>query len=274
MPVVRTSTRWAGLAVSVSLLLVTPPAVAASHVTAPPVHGRFDYQIGGSYTPRADVRIVDRDRHSKPAPGVYSICYVNAFQTQPEENGWWLKHHPDLLLRNAKGKLVQDPGWPGESLFDTSTSAKRAALMKVHGRWLDYCAMKGFRAVEPDNLDSWTRSHGLLTKAENLAFAKLLVVRGHHDGLAMAQKNTTELGSAGKSTAHFDFALAEECQVYTECGSYTSVYGRHVIEIEYTDNGRKAFTAACKARGSRISVILRDRDVVKRGRSAYRYSVC
>jgi Glycoside-hydrolase family GH114 len=249
-------------------------AQAAVHVTLPPIHGRFDYQIGGAYRPRSDVRIVDRDRMSTPAKGVYSICYVNAFQTQPEEDAWWKRVHPDLLLRNSAGHTVGDPGWPGEILLDTSTSAKRAALITVLGSWMDGCARKGFRAVEPDNLDSWTRSGGRLTKADNLAMAVLIVRRGHADGLAVAQKNTTELGSAGRRTAHFDFAIAEECQVYAECGDYTKWYGHRVIEIEYTDNGRAYFTKACKARGTKISIILRDRDVVPKGDKAYRYQVC
>jgi Glycoside-hydrolase family GH114 len=255
-------------------LLGLTPAQAAVHVTLPPVNGRFDYQIGGSYAPAAGVRIVDRDRQSSPANGIYSICYVNAFQTQPEEASWWRRLHPSLLLRDSAGHPVEDPDWPGEFMLDTSTATKRSALLKVVGSWLDGCAHKGFRAVEPDNLDSWTRSKGLLTKADNLAFAESLVRRGHHDGLAVAQKNTTELGSAGRRTARFDFAIAEECQVYAECGAYTSVYGRHVIEIEYTDNARAYYLKACTVRGNRISIILRDRDVVPRGDPAYRYQAC
>ena len=52
------------------------------------------------------------------------------------------------------------------------------------------------------------------------------------------------------------------------------MYGRNVIEIEYTDNGSAYFTAACSARGDRISIILRDRDVVAKGKAAYRYKTC
>ena len=38
-----------------------------------------------------------------------------------------------------------------------------------------------------------------------------------------------------------------------------------------TDNPKVYFTKACAARGAKISVILRDRDVVRRGLAAYRY---
>ena len=167
-----------------------------------------------------------------------------------------------------------DPGWPGEYLLDTSTAAKRQALLTIVGAWIDGCAAAGFQAVEPDNMDSWTRSKGLLDRGDDLAMATLLATRAHADGLAIAQKNTTEFGAAARTTAHLDFAIAEECQRYAECGLYTKVYGDHVIEIEYTDYARRYYTAACAARGASVSVILRDRDVVPATDPAYRYGAC
>jgi YD repeat-containing protein len=140
--------------------------------------------------------------------------------------------------------------------------------------WIDGCAQAGYQAVEPDNLDTWTRSKGRLTKANNMALATLLAEHAHRRGLAIAQKNAAELGRAGKTSVGFDFAIAEECQVYRECGDYLTPYGRHVIEIEYTDTPRSAWTQACAAQGKRISVILRDRDVVAKGRAGYRYQAC
>ena len=71
-----------------------------------------------------------------------------------------------------------------------------------------------------------------------MALAKLLAAHAHGQGLAIAQKNTPQLGTAGKRRVGFDFAIAEECQVYAECAAYTNVYGANVIEIEYTDNAR------------------------------------
>jgi hypothetical protein len=169
---------------------------------------------------------------------------------------------------------VSDPGWPGEYLLDLSTAAKRASAAAVVGGWIDGCAAKGFQAVEPDNLDSWTRSDGRLTRSDAVAYAALLATRAHRDELAIAQKNTAELGTAAATRIGFDFAIAEECQVYSECAAYTATYGSHVIEIEYTDNGRRAYAKACAARGAEISIILRDRDVVARGRKGYHYEAC
>jgi hypothetical protein len=265
------------LVIAVGATVSSAPSVVAStnhQVRLPPANGRFDYQIGGAYKPLPSVRIVDRDRTSEPAPGVYNICYINAFQTQAYQDGWWRRHHSKLLLRSAKGALIEDPGWPGEIILNTSTAADRQSLAAIEDRWLVGCKAKGFEAVEPDNLDSNTRSHGLLTQAEDFAFAKLLVARGHADGLAMAQKNDAEQSAHLRRKVHFDFAIAEECQVFTECSFYTKTYGAQVYEIEYTDNGRAAYATSCAARGAKISIILRDRNVVPRGTKGYTYQAC
>lgn len=49
------------------------------------------------------------------------------------------------------------------------------------------------------------------------------------------------------------------------------MYGRNVIEIEYT---RANFDASCSARGSDISIVLRDYLVVPKGRPDYVYAQC
>ena len=269
----RTLSTLAAAVALVAFAVAGPAGAATAPRKPPPAHGQFDLQLGGSYAPAASVRIVDRDRRSNPVRGRYNLCYVNAFQTQGAERRFWTTRHPDLLLRNADGSFVTDPDWPDEYVLDTSTKAGRAAIAKIENRWIDGCAKRGYQAVDPDNLDTWTRFPAL-TRAGNLALAKQLADHAHARGLAIGQKNAAELGSLGKRTAGFDFAVAEECQVYDECGAYTRVYGAHVLEIEYTDTPRSAFTAACRARGGTASVILRDRDVVPRGERGYHYETC
>ena len=260
-------------AVVLGMGLAAKPTRAAT-VPLPPTNGQFDYQIGGVYTPLTSVSIVDRDRSASPVAGTYTICYVNAFQTQPDEASVWTSGHSNLLVKRANGTNLTDPDWPGEYILDTSTAAKRSNIATIVNGWIDGCKTKGFQAIEPDNLDSWTRSLTQLSKMNNVALAKLLVTHAHSIGLAIAQKNTPQLGSTGKTSIGFDFAIAEECQVYAECDSYTRPYGNRVIEIEYTDTALSAFTESCFARGKNISVILRDRNVVPRGQSAYHYEYC
>lgn len=252
-----------------SLLLTV--LTALTPIAPPPAGGVADYQLGGAYAPASKVDIVIRDRTEKPVAGRYSICYVNSFQTQPGSLSWWRKHRPGLLLRDRAGRLVRDPGWPDEVLIDLRTAKKRAAAATISRRWFAQCADRGYRAVEPDNLDSWTRSKGLITAKHARAYAKLLVRAAHGERLAIAQKNTADLN--GRRLG-FDFAVVEECEVYRECGRYTRMYGRRVIEIEYTDNGRRAFARACRVRGKKTSILLRDRDVVPRGAKGYVFRTC
>jgi hypothetical protein len=252
-----------------AIMVIGGYAPTASAVAPPPVAG-FDYQLGGGYTPPAGVRTVVRDRTERPAAGYYNVCYVNGFQTQPGELRWWRRHHPGLLLRKG-GRLVEDEAW-GEVLLDTSAARKRARLARIVGRWIEKCAADGYQAVEPDNLDSFSRSKGRLTARDNLALAGLLIKRAHRAGLAIGQKNSPQLSTRGKRRG-FDFAVAEECAVWSECGAYTRVYGEHVLEIEYTDNGRPTWAAACRAAGAR-HVILRDRDLRPAGTKGYVFRSC
>jgi hypothetical protein len=159
-----------------------------------------------------------------------------------------------------------DKNW-GELLLDTGTRTKRRALARIVGRWIDGCGRSGFDAVEPDNLDSWQRSKGLLRRRDNVAFAQLLIRRAHRAGLAIAQKNAAGLAGARM----FDFAVVEQCQRYRECARFTRAYGDQVLEIEYR---RKDFDEACDARGARLPIVYRDVNLAPRGSRGYRFATC
>jgi hypothetical protein len=242
----------------------------AGRWAAPPANASFDYQIGEAYTPPAGVTVVSRDHDASPAAGLYNICYVNAFQAQTDAASWWETNHPDLLLHDAKGNLVIDKDWD-EILLDYSTAAKRTALTAVVGTWIDECASKGFKGLEPDNLDAYTRSNGLLTESEAVAYAASLVSYAHGKGLAVGQKNTADLSTASAQAAGFDFAVAEQCADYDECQNYTATYGSHVIVIEYSQS---QFTKACTSYGSTLSIVLRDTDVTAPGSKSYVFKTC
>jgi hypothetical protein len=241
-------------------------------ITLPTGNAQFDYQISGAYTPDAGVGVVDRDRSDAPVAGKYNVCYVNAFQTQPEDATWWRTNHADLLLKK-NGVEVVDEQW-NEILLDISTAEKRTALLSIVGAWIDGCAAEGFQAVEPDNLDSWTRSQRLLTQAQAVEWSKLLAARAHAKGLAIAQKNTSEM-LPYRTQIGFDFAIVEECQPYGDCDDFTAAYGNRWFEIEYPDNGGlQNYQDACDARGATTSIIYRDRQVVPRGAAGYVYESC
>ena len=250
------------------------PQAPAGEYPLPPVAGQFDYQLGEPYPPPPGTVVLTRDYREQPEPGVFSICYLNGLQAQPEQTGWWLRRHPDLLLRTPDGSLVRDEEWD-EPLFDVSTDEKRRALLAVQQEWIDTCAEKGFQAVEADGQDSYARSQGLLTFEDDKAYLTLLVAQVHARGMSAVQKNAgAEFGSAGRTEVGFDLALAEECQRWDECDTYTDVYGGNVIEVEYTDQPRAAFTTACELRAGQHTILRRDRELVAPGRPGYAYEVC
>jgi hypothetical protein len=259
-----------------ALVLLTGCSAQASTASIEnlPTHGIPDYQLGGAYTPASDVTIVERDSTSHPASGKYNICYVNGFQTQSEDRSMWLDDHASDVLRNTAGKPISDPGWPDEMILDTSTAAKRSSIAAVLAKSVVKCANRGFDAVEFDNLDSYSRSKGRLTAADNLALAALLVKESHANGLAVGQKNTPDLAAKAKKQDGFDFAVAEECLRYQECSSYTKVYGKRVIDIEYTDDLRGSWHSNCTNASRPAMTILRDRDLVPRGHAGYAFNHC
>ncbi|HIX00795.1 MAG TPA: endo alpha-1,4 polygalactosaminidase, partial [Candidatus Nesterenkonia stercoripullorum] len=91
--------------------------------------GVFDDQLGGPADraeqdgESAPLDVVVRDATEEPLEGAYSICYVNGFQTQPEDAEFW-HDHPDLLLWEGD-EAATDPGWPDELILDPSTPDQR-----------------------------------------------------------------------------------------------------------------------------------------------------
>ena len=269
------------LGTAACLTLAPLPTASSTGVPPPPANAAFDYQIGGDYRPPRGVRVVSRDWFSgRPLRSGYSICYVNAFQTQADERG---AHRPDEHSNWPAGlvldELGDDPNWGGEYLVDISQASKRRRALHHVAPMIDRCAAKGFDAVEFDNLDSWTRFDGTplagrvpFGRAEAVAYAAMLTDRAHRAGLAAAQKNTPQLSRrASRRVVGFDFAVAEECGRYRECRAYTSVFGRHVVVIEYT---RAGFHRACASVGARVSVVLRDVDVSRPRSPSYRSDGC
>lgn len=280
--------RRTALTIVAAMICVSPMSacapISSSGYEVPPAAGALSYQLGGSYAPPAGTDIVVRDRTESPASGaVFNVCYVNVLQTQPDgavpdpgsygTTAWWVANHPSLLLRDGAGDLVIDEDWD-EALFDVSTAAKRQELFDIQRKWIEQCAEDGFDAIEPDNIDSNERSHGLLTHADIRAYLALVVTHAHDAGLAIGQKNAidaeTGFGDEGavfvNGTEGFDFAIVEECGAFDECADYAAIYPERVYDIEYD---RESFASACEHYGAEISIQLRDLDLTTPGDASY-----
>ncbi|MBH0022592.1 endo alpha-1,4 polygalactosaminidase [Salinibacterium sp. SWN248] len=257
---------------SASAPLTTEPSAPPAAIASPGLFAAgaiADYQLGGAYEPDAAVTVVVRDASEEPLAGAYSICYLNGFQSQPGES--WPS---DLLLHDAEGDPVIDANWPDETLLDIRTASNRDAIAERMASLIESCAGKDFAAVEFDNLDSYTRSDGVLEREQAVAMATLFVQLGHSSGLAVAQKNSAELLGEAASAIGFDFAIVEECDQYSECGDFTDFYGDAVIDVEYTDELRRPFTEVCADAATPPITMLRDRDLTSPGSAEYTFEHC
>ena len=260
----------AGLILALTACSTVADAPPRDASTSFPTDARFDYQLGATYPPAEGVTVVVRDRTAEPADGLYSICYVNAFQTQPGESDDW----PDGTLLERDGEPVFDPDWPDERLVDTSTDEARRRVVEHVAAWIRGCAASGFQAVEFDNLDTFTRTDGALTFDDNAAVAAALVAAAHGAGLAAGQKNAAEFADRLRDAAGFDFAVAEECAAYDECSAYSDVYGAHVIDIEYTDQLPRSFAQMCADDATPTATVLRDRRLSTPDAAEYAFATC
>lgn len=255
-----------GEATSSSGAVPPPDGGSSGALQLPPTGGLWDYQIGTPYPPPTGVSLVSRDRGAQPAVGIYNICYVNGFQAQPSENPFWLEQHPDLVLRE-RGEPVIDPDWD-EMLLDVSTPAKRMAIAAIADGWFAECKAKGFQAIEIDNLDTYSRSNGLLAEDDCVAMERLFADAAHARGLAIGQKNSAEI-VARKAEMATDFAVVEECHRWDECDDYTAGYGEHVYIVEYREQD---FSKACAA--AHPPTVHRDPNLVGPADDEYVYSQC
>ncbi len=271
-----------------STVSVTATASASStatteqpvEITPLPEHGVVDYQLGAAYDEvsidgvATAIDVVVRDSTSVPLEGAYSICYVNGFQTQPEDASW--DGRSDLLLTDDAGEPVVDPDWPDEHVLDPSTAQQREGILAIVGTMIEECAARGFDAVEIDNLDTWTRFEEI-DRAGTLALAQEYADLAHSLGLAIAQKNAVEIAQIGAEEIGFDFAIAEECAIWDECADYLEAYQGLVLEIEYADaldDEGMTFAQVCGSSDRAELLILRDRDLVGPTSSEYVYDRC
>ncbi|MEY9257765.1 hypothetical protein ABH903_000775 [Brevibacterium epidermidis] len=286
------ATRTAAVTLAlISAFAVTGCSGSPEEITLPPSTGSFDYQLGGAYdalpadsaqvttaeaaTATTSIDVVVRDSAADPLPDAYSICYVNGFQTQPDEAEDWADDE-DVLLHDGDGELVNDPDWPDEHILNPETGHARTVILDRLGEVIDGCGRKGFAAVEIDNLDIAQRFESISEDGVH-ALARAYVDRAHRAGLAIAQKNAAEISRTAHEDLGFDFAVTEECAAFDECGAYTEVYGDHVLEIEYPDSLAGAdltYSSACDRSDRAPLTILRDRDLVAAGESGYRFESC
>jgi len=243
----------------------------------------WDWQIGASadtaIIPPAGSQMVDVDGFNVSAEkvaalhaaGLRVVCYLDVGSYEPGR--------PDSADYPAALKLSEDPDWPGEWFLDTRDVFKTGSVLAgILSKRFQMCKDKGFDAVEPDNLDNWAANSKILTEQDQVDFDGWVAESVHALGISVALKNCPELVTKVDRTNQrlvdkFDFELDEQCQEYSECGSFTEFTkaGKAIFDVEY----KTGLTLNCAQFTSlSINALKKDLDLVGAGDSGYLRLTC
>jgi hypothetical protein len=241
-----------------------PDAGAAADAGAPDADGgiwspapgtSWQIQLTGALDTRYQVAMYDLDLFDVSASQIAGlkaqgrkvICYFSA--------GSYENWRPDADQFPASA-LGRSNGWPGERWLDI----RNATVREIMSRRLDLAVQKGCTGVDPDNVDGYTNRTGFaLTGADQLDYNRFLAAAAHDRGLAAGLKNDVE--QVADLVANFEFAVNEECVVYSECDLLLPFIraGKPVFHIEY-DASRSA--EICAAGNSRnFDTLIKDLDL-------------
>jgi len=239
-------------------------ALLAGAAAGPAPLTSWYWQISGTVNTDRTAKLYDIDGQEASAAlvsmlhagGHTVVCYFSA--------GSWEDWRPDkgdfpkAVIGNPLG------GWPGEFYLDVRSQTVRDLMAKR----MDAFRAKGCDGLEPDNVDLYSANTGFgITTADSVDYDRWLAAAGHARGMLVALKNSAEV--VKQVVPSFDFAIAEECFDYAECGSYSPFIaaGKAVLVAEYTKRVKAAWCA--KAAALRMSLAFYNLDLNGR-----RYLLC
>lgn len=200
--------------------------------------------LSGGVLPRPGVLDVDGEYNSAAtvmalhARGQKVVCYIDA--------GVYETYRPDAAKfpKSVIGK--PDQGWDGSYWLDIRRTDVLLPIMEARIR--DWCAAKGFDAVEPDEIDGWENASGFpLTYADQLRYNRAIADLIHSYGMAAIQKG--DLIQIQDLQPWFDAALVEECARYRECTNpWNPDTGQEQIGAQaYSNVGKAVWLAEYRA---------------------------
>ncbi len=244
-------------------LFFANPAIAA-----PAPGADWDWNLSEPITAPKGIKVFDTDPDSVTreqimalnAAGVYTICYISVGTMEAYRDDANVFKDRRVFLNNVVGNQYEE--WPDEYFLDINNSALRYVMQAR----INTCAVKGFQAIEPDNMDVYTNDSGFnITAADTVRYVTQLAADAHAQGLEIGQKNVPE--RTNELVGVLDFVITEDCFKDNWCDEVLPYIaaGKPVFNAEYTDTGVD-FIAACAYAGEyKISMILKDRDL-NRGR--------
>ena len=228
-------------------------AQAAARDCHRPTAAVFDYQIGGAYPPDAAVRIVDRDRTDSAGARALQHLLRQRVPDPARRASLVDAPSPESVAAQRDRRLpAAIPNWPGEYVLNTSTAA-RAARDRAHRGRLDRRlraqGLRRGRAGQPRFVDAQGRESPAHPCRTTSTWRRCW--RGVRTAtVSRSRRRTPSRRRVPVSDqVHFDFAIAEECQVYHECGGYRTLL--RLARVRGRVLARSAFRAACARHGGK-----------------------
>jgi len=212
-----------------ALALAVLPAAAGAW-WQPPAKPTFYWQLQGTLKSTVPAAVYDVDGFETSAlevaalhsEGRHVVCYIDAGTAE--------NFRPDYGAF-PRSVLGRSNGWPGEKWIDIRQLAIVEPIMTAR---FQMCREKGFDAVEPDNIESFSNRSGFpITAQQQLTYNEWVAQEVHGLGLAILQKNDGE--QARELEPYYDGVLTEQCNQYAECADFKPYLevGKPVINAEY-----------------------------------------
>ena len=216
----------------------------------------WQYRLDGGIPSPADVVIVDLDVSADDVvdlvdAGAYPVCYLSLGTVEDWRDD--ASGFPDHVVGNPL------PDWEGERYLDLRAIDDLAPIWEAR---LDECAAKGFRGIDPDNIDAYSNDSGFpLTESDALEALQWLADQAHERGLTIGLKNAPELVPA--AVTFVDFAVVEQCATYRFCREFDPFVdaGKPVFDVEYREDGATLDSVCPIGRAHGISMVLANLDL-------------
>ena len=172
------------------------------------------------------------------AQGKHVICYIDVGTA---EN--WRADNSSF----PASVLGSSNGWPGERWLDIRQLGILEPIMTAR---FQMCRNKGFDAIEPDNMDGYSKQQRIPAhRREPAELQRVGSRRGTFSGTGRLSEERRRTGRASFSR-YFDGALDEQCNQYHECSSFQPYLaaGKPVLNAEYS-LATSSFCAADNAAG-------------------------
>jgi hypothetical protein len=235
------------------------PMVSGSAIWRPALNTSWQWQLSMPVDQSVAAAMYDIDLFENDASVVAAlhaqgrkvVCYISV--------GSWENWRPDKDQFPLEVIGNDYAGWPGEKWLDIRRIDVLGPIMRAR---FDLCQVKGFDAIEPDNIDGYTNATGFpLTAQDQLTYNTWLANEAHARGLSIGLKNDAD--QVGELLPYFDWALTEDCFDQGWCNQLSPFVsaGKAVFAAEYTDTGLTIDQFCPQADALNFNAILKHRSL-------------